>query len=62
MRGQREKSGMQHGATEISEEELREFLQGDVRGPAADPEFKERLRRSLWEMVRLRLQRPPSDG
>jgi hypothetical protein len=35
-------------------DELREFLDADVRGVRADPGFKERLRRRLWEMVRFR--------
>jgi hypothetical protein len=34
-------------------DELREFLEADVRGVQADPAFKERLRRKLWEIVRL---------
>ncbi len=39
---------------EFTREELREFLEGDMLGVRADPEFKERLRRMLWEMVRAR--------
>ncbi len=34
-------------------DELREFLEADLRGVQADPGFKERLRRRLWEIVRL---------
>jgi hypothetical protein len=34
-------------------DELREFLEADIRGVQADPAFKERLRRRLWEIVRL---------
>ena len=32
-------------------EELREFLEADMLDVQADPAFKERLRRMLWEIV-----------
>ncbi|MEE9607992.1 MAG: hypothetical protein V3U03_09655 [Myxococcota bacterium] len=32
-------------------DELREFLEADVLEVRADPEFKERLRRKLWDLV-----------
>lgn len=32
-------------------EELRDFLAADLLDPPADPAFKERLRRELWEIV-----------
>ena len=35
-------------------DELREFLEADLVGVRADPEFKEKLRRRLWEMVQAR--------
>jgi hypothetical protein len=38
-------------AAEITADELREFLEADSLGVRADPVFKERLRRSLWELV-----------
>lgn len=38
------------GAT-FTSEELHEFLEADAAGDLADPEFKERLRLKLWEMV-----------
>jgi hypothetical protein len=38
---------------DFTPEELREFLEGDACDVEADPKFKERLRRKLWEMVRL---------
>lgn len=38
----------------FTNEELREFLEADTAGELADPEFKERLRAKLWEMVRRR--------
>ncbi len=36
-------------------DELREFLEADYVPVDADPEFKERLRRELWELVRTRV-------
>ncbi len=53
---------MEDRANEATMEELREFLEGDVLEVPADPKFKERLRQHLWEMVRLRLRKPPSDA
>jgi hypothetical protein len=41
------------GSMDFTMDELREFLEADVRGVKADPEFKERLRRRLWEIVQL---------
>jgi hypothetical protein len=41
-------------AMEFTVEELREFLEGDYLDVPVDPEFKERLRRKLWELVRER--------
>jgi hypothetical protein len=49
---------METGAMEFTLEELREFLEGDRLDVRADPEFKERLRRRLWDIVRARTQRP----
>ena len=37
---------------EINPDELREFLEADLLGAQADPEFKEGLRRKLWTLVR----------
>jgi len=49
--------------TEFSDDELQEFLEADKLDVSADPAFKERLRRKLWEMVRKRLgQDPESNG
>jgi hypothetical protein len=52
---------MNEDAMEFTVEELREFLEGDVADVRADPEFKERLRRTLWEMVRSRRPQPHYD-
>jgi hypothetical protein len=45
---------MDEAPTDFTMEELREFLEADAGGVRADPGFKERLRRKLWEIVRLR--------
>lgn len=45
---------MEEGAMEFTAEELREFFEGDQLDVRADPEFKERLRHMLWDMVRAR--------
>jgi hypothetical protein len=58
MSREREKGRMEAGAMEFTLEELREFLEGDRLDVRADPEFKERLRRRLWDIVRTRTQRP----
>ncbi len=48
---------------EFSDDELQEFLEGDSHDVKADPAFKERLRRKLWEIVRSRMGHDPgSDG
>jgi hypothetical protein len=44
---------MDEESMDFTMDELREFLEADVRGVQADPGFKERLRRRLWEIVRL---------
>ena len=41
-------------ASEFSAAELRQFLEGDVRGAPAAPDFRERLRRELWARVERR--------
>ncbi len=52
---------MDEGATDVTLEELREFLEADRLDVRADPRFKERLRRKLWEIVRLRSSKSPED-
>ncbi len=54
MKGNRGRQDVEDGAMEFTIEELREFLEGDLLGGRADPEFKERLRQQLWEMLRAR--------
>jgi len=45
---------MTEGAAEATLEELEEFLEADRVEVHADPQFKERLRARLWEIVRHR--------
>ena len=40
--------------TDFSIDELREFLEADLVDVPVDPEFKERLRERLWELVQSR--------
>ena len=53
---------MDEASMEFTMDELREFLENDARGVRADPDFKERLRRKLWEIVRLRGGHPEGGG
>jgi ribosomal protein L21E len=62
MGGERGKQIMDEGAMDFSMEELQEFLEGDRVDVRADPAFKERLRRKLWDMVRERVGRPPESS
>ncbi len=52
---------MDEGAMDVTQEELREFLEADRIDVRADPGFKERLRRKLWQIVRVRSGEPPRD-
>ncbi|MCH2172342.1 hypothetical protein MK489_16280 [Myxococcota bacterium] len=47
-------AGFADDATAVSLEELQEFLEADDTSVRANPEFKERLRRKLWEVIRSR--------
>lgn len=47
--------------TDFSVDELREFLEADLIDVPVDPEFKERLRRRLWELVESRAANPASN-
>ncbi len=63
MRPKRGDQEFKENASEVSVEELREFLEGDVFDVGADPKFKEALRRKLWDLVQLKLGRSRSqDG
>ncbi len=41
-------------AGDFTAEELRDFLEADAVEVPFDPDFKERLRKQLWEFVRSR--------
>lgn len=47
--------------TDFSVDELREFLEADLIDVPVDPEFKERLRRQLWDLVESRATNPASN-
>jgi hypothetical protein len=53
--------GIEVADVSFTNEELREFLEADTAGDLADPEFKERLRQKLWEMVQRRAGGLPPD-
>lgn len=47
-----EDAAVNEGFMDFTLDELREFLEADLIDVRADPVFKERLRRRLWEMVK----------
>jgi len=47
--------------TDFSIDELREFLEADLVDVKVDPEFKERLRKQLWDLVQERARGPQRD-
>lgn len=52
-------AGMEDEAVgEVTIEELREFLEADLVQVPVDPEFRERLRDRLWDLVKSRSQKP----
>jgi hypothetical protein len=52
-----EKDAGVEGCVEVTLEELEEFRDADRHGVRARPEFKERLREKLWELVRQQRRR-----
>ena len=48
--------------TDFSIDELREFLEADLVDVKVDPEFKERLRRQLWDLVQENARGPQRSG
>ena len=46
--------------SDVTLDELREFLEADMMDVKADPEFKERLRKKLWDLVQAQSDRPRS--
>ncbi len=61
MASNRDKQSMDEGAMDVTVEELREFVAADRLDVRANPRFKERLRRKLWEIVRLRSSKSPEE-
>ena len=59
MSGQREEMTMDETSMDFTMEELREFLEADNLDVPVDPAFKERLRRTLWDMLRRRARPKP---
>jgi hypothetical protein len=47
----REDAAMDDSLMDFTLDEIREFLEADLVDVRADPEFKERLRRRLWDLV-----------
>ena len=48
--------------SDFSIDELREFLEADLVDVKVDPEFKERLRKQLWELVQEHARNPRGDS
>ena len=48
--------------TQMTVEELREFLQADLLDVPVDPRFKERLKRRLWSLVQEHARRRKAPG
>ena len=48
--------------TDFSIDELREFLEADLVNVKVDPEFKERLRKQLWDLVQDQARGPRGGG
>ena len=48
--------------SDFSIDELREFLEADLVDVKVDPEFKERLRKQLWELVQEHARGPRGDA
>jgi hypothetical protein len=53
---------MDESMMDFTMDELREFLEADLLDVHVDPEFKERLRRKLWEMVQARARKQSPGG
>ena len=58
-----EERGLSNDATlDFDMDELREFMEADVMDVQADPEFKEQLRRMLWDLVRAQRKEESKEG
>jgi hypothetical protein len=58
----RDELAMDESEMGFTMDELREFLEGDLVDVKADPEFKERLRGQLWQMLKRRALRGRAGG
>ncbi len=61
MGGKSDEGVMDEGSSEFTMDELREFLNADHHGSGADPEFKEKLRKKLWDLVQARARERSGD-
>ena len=61
MGGKRYDGEMNDSSSEFTMDELREFLDADDHGSDADPEFKEKLRKKLWDLVQARARERSGD-
>ena len=50
---------MDQDLVDFTMDELREFLEADLVEVHANPDFKERLRRTLWDLVQTRSGQGP---
>ena len=53
-------TGFESEVSDVTLDELREFLEADMMDVKADPAFKERLRKKLWDLVQAQSGRPRS--
>ena len=58
----RDEETMDESMMDFTMKELREFLEADLLDVHADPEFKERLRRKLWQIVQTRARKKSPRG
>ena len=61
MRDRQGDSEFAQDVREITMDELREFLEADLFGATADPEFKEELRQTLWDFLQRKNNRVEID-
>ncbi len=62
MRDKRGDSELAENFSEVTTDELREFLEADLFGATDDPKFKEELRQTLWDFLQRTTDRADVDG
>jgi hypothetical protein len=62
MNSKRKNREFEENASEVTMDELRDFLEGDVVDVGANPEFKEALRSKLWDLVQAKIGRSSHHG